>query len=236
MKLSLIFLVLPCLCFCQIDPPPNGIKIRDSLYLDATEIANIHWLEFEYHVKKDSSEAFWKSVLPDTTLMTEEIDNYFRSKDFRYYPLVGITYEQALIYCKWRTNVVNQAFSEQRGYLVNYRLPTEEEWELGAALIDTAKVKKFVLASDTDERSKPSLQNIYFPKQVECCPNIKAKKFFNYLGNVAELVAERGVVKGGSWRHALSSSLPSKRIVIDTKKAYDWVGFRCITDILPLAN
>src|SRR3954462_3588152 len=37
----------------------------NSFYMDETEVANIHWLEYLFYVKRDSSQEFYESALPD---------------------------------------------------------------------------------------------------------------------------------------------------------------------------
>ena len=44
-----------------------------SFYLDQTEIANVHWLEYLHYVKRDSSETFYENALPDTTVWEKEL-------------------------------------------------------------------------------------------------------------------------------------------------------------------
>lgn len=98
-----------------------------SFYMDETEVANIHWLEYEYYIKQDSDEYYWKNNLPDTAVWSKDlafndpyVNNYYRYPGFRYFPVVGVNWRQAVNYCKWRTTVVNIKLAEDAGYLESF--------------------------------------------------------------------------------------------------------------------
>jgi len=133
--------------------PPNTQYLHDSIFIDETEIANIHYLEYLYYIKKDSSHFFYLEQLPDTTCwisgfkptdsVSNYVDHYLRYPGYRYFPVVGISYEQAKNYCKWRGQTVthylkehsrDEIYSQLNKYevVVEYRLPTVDEWELAA--------------------------------------------------------------------------------------------------------
>ncbi len=94
-----------------------------SFYMDETEVANIHWLEYEFYIRRDSDELYVRNNLPDTTVWTRQlayndpfVDHYYRYPGFRFFPVVGVNWRQAVNYCRWRTDVVNFKLADQAGY------------------------------------------------------------------------------------------------------------------------
>jgi formylglycine-generating enzyme required for sulfatase activity len=90
-----------------------------SFRIDQYEVSNkkyrdyLHWLEKVFiPLKKDS---VVKAALPDTTVWRTDlsynepmVEGYFRARAFNDYPVVGVTWEQANNYCRWRTDRANE--------------------------------------------------------------------------------------------------------------------------------
>jgi formylglycine-generating enzyme len=93
-----------------------------SFYMDETEIANVHYLEYLHYIQKDSSAEFHAKALPDTNVWFNPmsyndpyVTQYLRHPGFRLFPVVGVSWVQANDYSIWRTNFVNGNFAQQYG-------------------------------------------------------------------------------------------------------------------------
>jgi formylglycine-generating enzyme required for sulfatase activity len=172
---------------------------------------------------------------------------------------VGITKEQAVNFCKWRSIIVNEHIHKNHKKIaknytieINYRLPTEKEWKLIAQ--DTNEnplgFKEFEgkmkqshqqrehtnckMLSDSagyvmpEKRFKGSFKVERMPVYIFSYP-CNEYGIFNTIGNVAEMIQEEGIAKGGSWFHTLEESAIKERQTYTKPTA--WLGFRCVATV-----
>lgn len=75
-------------------------------------------------IKEDSSLNFYMSQLPDSTIATFDVINTYRNNEiYDNEPILGISWDNAMNYCKWKTLNDNK-----KAITFIYRLPTCYEW------------------------------------------------------------------------------------------------------------
>lgn len=98
-----------------------------SFYMDETEVSNFHYLEYLYWLLRVhvSNPQIYTGALPDTLVWRNKLSYnephvlyYLRHPAYRDYPVVGVSWLQAVEYTKWRTDRVNEMILVREG-LVN---------------------------------------------------------------------------------------------------------------------
>ena len=242
--LKLLFLLLPFVSLGQI---PNCVPIRgEYLWMRATEVSNEHYIDYlknisdEDSIKNRPKSEMWSKMFGENASMEEY---YFRHPAYQKYPVVNVTYEQATAYCEWLTSALNRNFPHQK---VIARLPTEKEWEDASKAgnkyanypwgtesmrVEEGKfqgqlranfvLRKGITMADKYDITAPVTS--YWPNDFG---------LYNMAGNVSEMVAEKGLVKGGSWRNRADYLRIDKQQYVYS--ASPEVGFRYVVEVLEL--
>jgi gliding motility-associated lipoprotein GldJ len=107
---------------------PNQQHVM-SFYMDETEVTNLMYAEYLDWIKRvfppdvDNYRNIYYSAVPDTLVWRNSlgfneamVNNYLRHPAFSEYPVVGVSWLQAVNFCKWRTDRVNEKLLEEASF------------------------------------------------------------------------------------------------------------------------
>ena len=107
---------------------PRRMQVS-AFFLGETEITNyeyreyVTWLKFVFPPSDPSYKEIYKGALPDTLVWNNELsrndfaETYFRSPEFDYYPVVGVSWLQASRYCDWLSDRANEKALMEQGVI-----------------------------------------------------------------------------------------------------------------------
>ncbi len=252
------FLVVAAVCAAFVSAPskpefrpPGTVEFTEGLFFDETEISVFNWKEYQMWLEKEhgkSSQEYLASQ-PDTSLFDHFYapfaQHYFTHPAYRNYPMVCITYEQAVAFCAWRTDRVRELVLVRKVDrnleeipCITYRLPSKEEWELAAASpLNKKSLKKlpkvyqemdapYNLKGQYDQSAAGGTFDFTSPVDVGARNSFGMQNLF---GNVAEMVNQKGIAKGGSWDHTLEESALTNDLTYS--EGTEWLGFRCVCEV-----
>lgn len=109
---------------------PNQQHVQ-SFYMDETEVTNkmyleyLEWLTRVYPPEEGNFKLIYEGALPDTLVWRNRlgysemmVENYLRHPAYAEYPVVGVSWIQAVEFANWRTDRVNEVYLEEAGYIV----------------------------------------------------------------------------------------------------------------------
>lgn len=195
-----------------------------SFFMDQYEIRNVDWREYTNWMEVVFGKAapdLVKKSKPDVMVWREELaynepylQNYFTHPAFDQYPVVGITWEQAMDYCAWRTDRVNELALVRAGII-----EAPDFSKLDSMAYDSIRLK-FVFNTQ-----KYLLQNSYQPKQGK-----HPKKDMN--GSIRKVDMSDGILFSdfrlpteAEWEFAAYAiQAKDKEGMVDGGKIYPWSG------------
>ncbi len=208
-------------------------KMHDSIQELPLYGLNLHDVrELQTKMKWDS--IYYTAMLTRTwityanDIKKYDVDYHIKNPRYYNYPVVNVNYMQVTEYCKWRTDMVmiNYAIKsstekQRRNYPMNfrYRLPTKREWDraMGRFFEDVVKLDKM-----TSARSNV-INNVAAPYEE--------KKGFQYISdNVGEMLDGFTITMGFAWDEKYDMGNIN---YVKYSEPMDWVGFRCVCEILP---
>ena len=263
----------------KADRLPTGPGVvavaNDGLCLDEAEIPNREWRQ--YVLAQQQAGHATAPLLPDPAALP--VANYYTNRFYDFYPVVGISYEQAQAFCRWRSQVVQELYRKSSAlsdtlakdyFRTIYRLPTEAEWENAAQVASglpfgtscqrlpvrvvpgaAAYLRQRSGSQQSAEAIKAEITAYNATHPTRCIINCvqdgptflatstpgyiyqqPANDFglYQMLGNVAELVQEKGITKGGSYRDALADCRIKARGTYRGPAPY--IGFRAAFTIV----
>lgn len=118
--------------------PPNATVRVDTSYVDEMGVIRHETITRQLRTRRDFMSSRIVNVYPDTMTWVRDFQYayndprmkmYFTHQGYAQYPVVGVTWDQAQAFCRWRTDYYNVA---NKVKAQDYRLPTEAEWEYAA--------------------------------------------------------------------------------------------------------
>lgn len=244
---------------------PNFVPLEgEYLFIDETEITNNYWKEYLIWLKQTNDMETYHKMYPDTLVWRSSLGHdepyvhyYFNHPAYQDYPVVGIDFNQAQAYCKWRADRIMDVLRLKGSDIgaIEVRLPSEEEWKKAArgTLPGCAKFpweengirRKYGKERDRGlilgniKRGSGSYGGIYERLNDGALITAPVGSYwpntigiYNMAGNVSEWVEEHKAM-GSNWngfpQQAKLSYSPA--VLLDTARSSS-IGFRCVLEIV----
>ena len=209
------------------------VPLNAAEHIGKFEVTNKEYRLFLNNLKKQKNYDLYVKCMVDTNKWNtifpmafhDPLTNmYAWHPAYDNYPVVNISYEGAVAYCKWLTEQYNQQNPE--GKYVSFRLPTEQEWRYAAGSKNAKALTPFpndnIETKDLDQKGLmkseykgkttiiPYLANIKFEQKTTSTPENK-NSTKNYEEN-KELVTGTFIPKNIKYDYALDGGFHTLRV------------------------
>lgn len=223
----------------------DSISVQ-SFYITKTEVTNAEYKLFLNDLKLNNKIKEYKICVPDTVqwekltlgAMSPFKDYYFSHPAYQNYPVVNVSFEAAILYCKWFTEKIN---AKSKTKFNDFRLPTREEF-VRASRGDKHNQEYAWQGNSVWNKDSSILCNHIHLTKSKVAGNLKestdiiapAKSYwpnqfgiYNLNGNVAEMTSEKGVATGGSWKNIATDVMNES--VMNYQNPNPTLGFRLVS-------
>ncbi len=180
--------------------------------------------EYLSAIKKDSSEAYYQTQLPDSNIGSTEVRNkYINSSEYNDFPVLGISWDNAMNFCKWKTLKENKDSIQ-----FIYRLPNCSEWLAAYFYLSENKIK-----NDFNKNYSDWLLNSKDESFYDFNNSMKDVFPFNYIyfhKKNDPLVLKRKFVIGDSYLFQQDKLLNYYSFSYYSSEGYRQVSFRYIKE------
>jgi len=226
----------------------NGslVKINKKLYASRCEVTNGMYMTFINSLKQSQRKDLLIIAEVDSSkfLFVPLKKHYHSHQAYANYPVVNIKYDAAKLFCDWLTEKYNTNHWRKFKKVV-FRLPTEKEWMDAAQAGDTLAIYPW---KGDKLRNKYGCYNCSYHVNRALPPNsiynyfqdmpMKTGSFlpnkyglFEMSGNIAEMISEKGITKGGSWKNDSTFLKIKSRDFFDGNGQIS-IGFRYFAEII----
>jgi formylglycine-generating enzyme required for sulfatase activity len=204
----------------------------DPFWMNQVEVSVKQYFKYVESVKKDSVKQFYETVMPN--IDKAPYKDYFLNKKYTDFPVVGVSFQQAVNYCKWLTRVENQKLkSKGKPPVQNYRLPSEVEWvyaSFGGISPDKITIPKVTDLSKTSANppNEWGLYNMFGNVSEWTYTLFDPDKYLLVLQNSPTTRVDQMIVRGNNYKNSLNSG----KLILNGADSYDYVGFRYVRSYL----
>jgi formylglycine-generating enzyme required for sulfatase activity len=204
----------------------------DAFWMNQTEVSVKQYFDYLKSVKKDSSEQFYQASLPD--INKAPLKDYFSNKKYFDFPVVGVSFKQAMDYCKWLTAVENQKLkSKGKPPVQDFRLPSEVEWVYASFGSKDPVVPPIPKSAELSKVSanKPNdwgLYNMFSNVSEWTYTSFDSGKYLMAVQNFPTSDFDKIVVRGNNFKE----SLINDKLILNGADSYDYIGFRYVRSYL----
>jgi len=223
-------------------------QLNDSVFISKTEVSNHQYNEFLVYEFLRNHNDVVEASKRNPELWNEPnqhnqpfVEYYSSHPAYQSYPVVNISYEGAINFCKWLTQL-NNTNSDIK---VTYRLPTKAEWIAAAQAGDPNAEYPWEGSDLTNKKDQARCnykrghsESMGVAGQLNDNADITAPVtsywpnelgIYNMSGNVAEMIQGNERTMGGDWSHAAEYlKINGSDANADTPAPAPTIGFRYV--------